>query len=74
MYTAVHFVLLPGNSHKIRKYKEINKLWKNRSYSMYEYNKWRNYQMHDYVWPDSRIFQGQSVLYEGILIKIIPNN
>jgi len=26
MYTAVHFVLLPGNSHKIRKYKETNKL------------------------------------------------
>lgn len=36
---------------------------------MYEYNKWRNYQMHDYVWPDSRTFKGNQLCTKAFLIK-----
>lgn len=41
---------------------------------MYEYNKWRNYKMHDYVLPDSKTSKGNQFCTKAFLIKIIPNN
>jgi hypothetical protein len=41
---------------------------------MYEYNKWINYQMYDYVCPDARIFKSNQFCTKAFLIKIIVSN
>lgn len=41
---------------------------------MYEYNEWKNSQMHDYVWSDSRTSKVNQFCTKAFLIKIIPDN
>lgn len=41
---------------------------------MYEYNEWRNYQMYDYLCPNSRISKVNQFCTKAFLIKIITNN
>ena len=74
MYTAVFHVLFPRKSHGIHEHMETNKLQEKWSHSMYEYNKWRNYQMHDYVWPGSRTSKVNQFCTKAFLIKIILSN
>lgn len=38
---------------------------------MYEYNKWMNPQIYDYVWPNSRTFKGNPFCTKAFLIGTI---
>ena len=74
MHTAVFHVLFPRKSHGIHEHMETNKLQEKWSHSMYEYNEWKNSQMHDYVWSDSRTSKVNQFCTKAFLIKIILNS